>query len=332
MTMSMRKIRKTVGNRVRCFPGRAARVFGSCVLGAALLWGCGGGAQGLEREVSMDGKYYISNARVRLGVDLERGGSIFFFSDAQGRNLLNHADEGRFVQQSYYGRPDGSLWNGQPWAWNPIQGGGWRGEKAPILLQEDTPEGLHIVSRPVHWASGEPVAACRMEEEIALDSTIAHIRYTFYNTEAGAETHPATHQELPAVFVDADLPFMVYYAGDRPWTDDTLTRVVPGWPNEEHIRTEHWAAYTDSTGWGIGVYTPGTPVSTAYRFPGDGRTGPQGSACSYFAPVRTFAIERGMVFSYDVYLTIGTEEQIRRRFYSLYRQREAADRPDGRIP
>lgn len=262
-------------------------------------------------------KYYITNGQVRLGVDLARGGSIFYFSGARGRNLLNHADEGRFIQQSYYGEPDGSDWHGKPWVWNPIQGGGSNGEKARILsfgIEDDT---LRIVSQPVHWASGRPVAEAEMEARITMTGDIAHIRYTLRNTGEGATDHPAAHQELPAVFADFDLPYMVYYGGEKPWTGDTLTRVVPGWPNEEHTRTEEWGAYADSTGWGIGVYTPGTPLCTAYRFPGDGVGGPDGGACSYFAPVRTFAVLKDMTFRYDVYLSEGKVGDMRAAFDSI---------------
>ena len=149
---------------------------------------------------------------------------------------------------------------------------------------------------------------------------MAHIHYIFRNTGENAKDHPATNQELPAVFVDANLPYLTYYGGKSPWTDDSLTIVIPGWPNETHTRTEEWAAYTDSTQWGIGVYTPGTTVSTAYRFAGDGTTGPQGSACSYFAPVRTFAVTKGLVFEYDVFLYIGTVSEIRKAFKQVYQK------------
>lgn len=264
--------------------------------------------------------YYIDNGTIRLGVDLERGGSIFYFAESvTKRNVLNHADEGRFIQQSYYGEPDSSIWVNQPWVWNPIQGGGCHGEKARILKQTFDETGINIVSEPVHWASGMAISDAEMEEIITMKGRMAHIHYIFRNTGRNATNHPATHQELPAVFVDANLPNLIYYGGSSPWTGDSLKSVVPGWPNEEHIRTEEWAAYVDSTQWGIGVYTPGTSVSTAYRFSGDGTAGPEGSACSYFAPVRTFAITKDLIFEYDVYLYIGTISEIRKTFEGIYR-------------
>ena len=55
-----------------------------------------------KEKASEDGKMYIDNGKVRLGVDMQRGGSVFYFALSKNKtNLLNHFDEGRFVQQSY---------------------------------------------------------------------------------------------------------------------------------------------------------------------------------------------------------------------------------------
>ena len=265
------------------------------------------------------GKYYIDNGQIRLGIDLDRGGSIFYFALSTNQvNLLNHADEGRFIQQSYYGESDGSTWGGKPWVWNPIQGGGSNGLKAKVLRQELGTNALRVISEPVHWGYGTPMPELEMEEEILLCQEVARIRYTFRNTSTNATDHPAAHQELPAVFVDAAYPIMVYYKGDKPWTGAELTRVTLGWPNEYHIRNEEWAAYVNTNSYGLGVYTPGTPESTAYRYLPEGpqrdKTGPQAAACSYFAPIRTLAITRGLTFQYELYLRIGTIEDIRQTF------------------
>lgn len=68
-------------------------------------------------------RVYIDNGQVKLGVDRDRGACIGYFSESSPeRNLLNHYDTGRFVQQSYYGDADGSTWAGNPWHHNPVQG------------------------------------------------------------------------------------------------------------------------------------------------------------------------------------------------------------------
>lgn len=90
---------------------------------------------------------YINNGIVQLGVDMDRGGAVFHFSEVNTkRNLLNHADEGRFIQQSYYGEADGADWNGQSWVWNPIQGGDVA-ERKPGLFLRRLPRTVFASSR-----------------------------------------------------------------------------------------------------------------------------------------------------------------------------------------
>jgi hypothetical protein len=260
------------------------------------------------------GYAYIDNGIVRIGVDMSKGGCIFYFAESSTkRNLMNHHDAGRFMQQSYYGEPDPTI----NWRWNPIQGG-CNGVFGRIISKEITKSKIHIISEPVAWGSGKRVTQCQMEEEITLSGKMAHIHFTFYNTGNGAIDHPSTMQEVPAVFVDYNLPNLVFYNGDKPWTNAELTYKVPGFPNEGYLRNEEWAAYVDNKHWGIGVYTPGTPGSTNYRYKGDGSTGDTGDACSYFAPLRTFAVTKGMVFDYDVYMCIGDINDIRAAFYALH--------------
>lgn len=273
-------------------------------------------------EEGMEKSTYINNGVIQLGVDMSRGGAIFHFSEVNTkRNLLNHVDEGRFVQQSYYGESDGSDWNGTPWVWNPIQGGGSRGQKAPVTYSKIEPTALEIYSTPVLWASGVLESNCQMREKISLQGRVAYIRYMMINRGPTAKDHPSTQQEVPAVFADWDLPNYVFYGGDKPWTNDELTSVLPprldlGGTNKEYSRTEHWAAYVDDNGWGVGVYTPGAVLSTTYRF-GSGPGGPKLGSCSYFAALRVFGIKEGGVYEYDVYMMIGTLEEMRAEFYKI---------------
>ena len=77
---------------------------------------------------------YLDNGAIRIGVDRSRGAAIGFLAlSSDRRNLLNHHDEGRFIQQSYYGDPDGSMWEKKPWVYNPVQGGSYKGEDARTL-------------------------------------------------------------------------------------------------------------------------------------------------------------------------------------------------------
>ncbi len=267
---------------------------------------------------------FLDNGTVRLGVNHSEGAAIGWFSESRsGENLLNYYDQGRYLQQSWYGDPDGSDWNGKPWVWNPVQGGGWRGEKAKTLTFETpSPTTLTSSSEPRHWATGAPVPEVRFEQRIELKGNLAEIRFRM--TYSGEQSHAPRHQELPAVFVNDRLSQLAHYEGDAPWTGGELTRSQPGWPNERREIDEHWAAWVDpKTGKGIGVFVPIADTVTCYRF---GKPGGKG-ACSYLAPVKTMAITPGFQFEYRVWLTIGTVEEIRARFAKLHAGLEKPKQP-----
>ncbi len=271
----------------------------------------------IHKAFSFDSQEYLSNGIIKIGLDMTAGGSIFYFADSTGRNLLNHYDKGRFIQQSYYGKKDGSMWTDKPWCWNPIQGGGYNTNDNPKILDFYRNDNfMRVKSVPKHWATGEDVNDAVMISEIVLKENVAHVHFIF-NYNGKDDTHPVKHQELPAVFVDAALKNLVFYENEKPWNNEKLTKVVPGWPNETQKVTENWAAYIDDNDWGIGIYSPGIDIFTTYRYKGNGEDGPKGSACSYFAPVGSFRILPKSTFEYDVFITIGHISEIRERFYRI---------------
>lgn len=270
-----------------------------------------------DDPTGVKGARYITNGKIQIGVDPARGGTIFHFSEAATKkNLVNHYDEGREIQQSYYGWADGSKWNGTEWVWNPVQGGSWDGVKGKIITDESTATSIYIQSVPVLWASSQYADDCLMTEEITLEGDVAHIKFSF--KYSGSKTGTNRHQELPAFFVDWELKNFVWYAGSAPWTGGALSSYVPDRldqtnKNEYKDIPEGWAAYVNDEGWGIGIMSPVASQCTLYRF-GAGPGGAKQSSCSYLAPIKAMKITPGWTFSYDVFLTIGTKEQIRERF------------------
>jgi hypothetical protein len=265
---------------------------------------------------------YLDNGVVRIGIDKSRGACIGYLAESKTkRNLLNNHDEGRFIQQSYYGRPDGSKWNGKPWVYNPVQGGYAKGKSSRLLKFSRDKKKKTISARvePLSWASGIACPEALMGVTISLEGPLARVRFRMDYT--GKDQSVVRDQEMPAVFVDAELPNLVYSESGK------LKRRVPGWPNERGKASENWVAYLDDKDWGIGIYTPGTETFTCYRFKGDGKTGPTGSACSYVAPLRRFSLQKGLAVDYEVFLTIGSLAEIRKRFASL--RRKAAPGPEA---
>ena len=298
----------------------------SPILAAMLL--CGpGNAQDKKKEKTGRQWEYLDNGRVRVGIDKSRGACIGFFAEsATGRNLLNHYDEGRFIQQSYYGAADGSKWNGKPWVYNPIQGGHHKGKRSRLLEfnRDNKKKTISAKIQPLSWASGVSCPEAIMGVTISLDGPLAKIRFRMDYT--GKDQSVVRDQEMPAVFVDAELPNLVYSENGK------LKRRVPGWPNQRGKATENWVAYLDDKDWGIGICTPGTETFTCYRFKGDGKTGPTGSACSYVAPLRRFSLQKGLSVDYEVILTIGSLAEIRERFASLRRELPARKPSPKREP
>jgi hypothetical protein len=256
---------------------------------------------------------FLDNGQVRLGVKKTSGAGIGWFSaSGSPRNLINDWDHGRLVQQSYYGQTDGSRWDKQPWRWNPVQGGDWRGHAARVLELNLGTNSLYARTLPKHWASGADLPEVTMEEWITLTGKVAHVR--FQMTYAGTNVHPVNSQEVPAFFAQPDLDTLILYEGNQPWAGAPLQRSKPGWPNEGRRITEHWAAYVDTNDFGVGAFVPVADEITCYRF-GDGRR--EHGACSYFAPLVKFAITPGKVFAYDLFITLGKSGEIRKSFRDI---------------
>ena len=266
---------------------------------------------------------YLDNGTLRIGIDKSRGACIGYFAmSATGRNLLNNRDEGRFIQQSYYGAPDGSKWNGKPWVYNPVQGGHWKGKKSRLLefIRDKKQQTISARVEPLSWASGAACPEALMGVQVSLEGAMARIGFDMHYT--GKNQSMVRDQEMPAVFVDAGLSNLVYTENGK------LKRRVPGWPNERGRAPENWVAYLDKEDWGIGIYTPGTEIFTCYRFKGNSERGPKGSACSYVAPLRRFSLQKGTKIDYEVFLTIGSINEIRTRFTSLKKRLNGqADKP-----
>ena len=255
---------------------------------------------------------FLENDQLRVGLLRSHGGAIGHLSLQGSRdNLLNHYDHGRLVQQSYYGDEDRSKWAEKPWRYNPVQGGDYRGSASRVDQFKSTGTTAYARTTPRHWATGELLKECVMEQWVELHGPLVHARYRF--TYSGSHAHGPRHQETPAVFVAPRLKTLVTYVGEKPWSGGALTRRAPGWPNESVRLDENWAAWLDDDGNGVGIYVPGAPEGTCYRYRGG-----DGSDCSYVAPLRTFAIKPGLDFSYRAFLTAGDVATIRERFRSIY--------------
>lgn len=249
---------------------------------------------------------YLDNGHVRLGVNLNAGACIGWFSaSGSSDNLLNAYDVGRYVQQSYYGDEDGSDWNGKPWRYNPVQGGSWKNAPAEVIESKTDATSFYAKTKPRHWATGAFTSECVMEEWLSLDGRQARLKFKM--TYTGAKEHKARHQELPALFVTPKLDTLVFVNAEKQ-----RTRLQPGFPNEYIRVSEPWCAWVDASDNGLGLYMPHATQATCYRV----RNGNRGD-CSYLAPIQTFALKPGLVFEYEVVLMPGSLEEMQAVFAKL---------------
>jgi hypothetical protein len=246
---------------------------------------------------------YLDNGHIRLGVNLNAGACIGWFSASGSKeNLLNAYDVGRYVQQSYYGDEDGSDWNGKPWRYNPVQGGGWRNDPAVVLESkvDAAKHELYAKTRPRHWGTGKLLEEVTMEQWLRLDKGLARMKFRM--TYTGTQTHKARHQEIPALFVSPNLDTLVSCVV----RDGILAFKQPAFPNEILRFDEPWIAWVNDDDQGLGLWCPLTSEATSYRV----RNGNKGD-CSYVAPIQTFALKPGLVFEYETALMLGSVEEIR---------------------
>jgi len=270
---------------------------------------------GLVRAEPKDPFTYLENGIIRIGVDKSRGAAIGHLAlTKDNRNLLNHHDEGRFIQQSYYGDRDGSMWGRKPWSYNPVQGGSYKGEDSKTLVFRITGKELCAKVEPLHWASAKPCPEATMQEHIILDGAVAKIRMRLNYT--GPTQKADTHQEMPAMFVDYALPHLMFIRNGELVKPAPVMLGKDLKPEQIHY-TGGWLAFVDDRNFGIGIHTPGTNMAVTYRHRGRNDPGPAGSACSYVAPIRQFPLTQNLTVDYEFHLTIGSLDEIRARFDAL---------------
>ena len=259
---------------------------------------------------------YLDNGTVRIGVDLDIGGSITYLSrSGSAENLINSHDMGRQVQQSYYGGPDPygkahPAWRN--WPWNPIGSGDVYGHSSRVLQHENDGKTLHVELVPLQWALNNVPGECTFDTWITLDGAACLVRCRLTNHRSDRTFYPAHGQELPAVYTTGKYHRLFTFDGPSPFTGAPLRHVENAGPPWAFWKaTENWAALVDDQGWGLGVVHPGV-----YAFMGGfhgkpGKGGPKDNPTGYIAPSRSEILDQNVVYEYRYALVLGKLEAIR---------------------
>jgi hypothetical protein len=268
---------------------------------------------------------YLDNGTIKIGIDTSRGATITYLSQSgSSRNVINYADLGREVQQSYYSGPIpfmGGYYNGSDWGWNPVAAGDTNNNRSTVLEYSNNGTTIYTRIIPKQWALDDVDSECTMEKWITISGNIVHVQCQLVNTRTdGTTQYEARHQELPAVYTTADLYRQFAYTGSSPFTSGGLTQITNSGPPWEYINaTENWIANVDGSNWGLGVFTPGAQ-HTVMGFYGSHDTSPPGnptsSSTGYIAPLRSEILDYNITYNYEFYLILDSLTNIRSYVYS----------------
>ena len=279
--------------------------------------------------------YYLRGDRYTVGIRLNWGGGICYIADSENpipgmENLINQADTGRLVQQSYYGTParegytPGSF-NNAVWSYNPVQGGDQYQNHSRIIDIEVTDTAVYVKSQPQDWSLDNQITPSYMENTYTLCD--GYIRVDNRFVDFSGWEHPYSHQELPAFYTVSYLDRFVWYGGSKPWTGDALSARddLNFWGDPKYSadcqfymresNTETWCAWVSSADdYGIGLYVPNIDLLYAGRHMYNGSKDAHNGACSYVAPINRLQMVSFTPITYSYIMACGSTEQIRAIF------------------
>jgi hypothetical protein len=274
--------------------------------------------------------FELKNEYLHLKQDLTRGGSISFISKAgTTRNIVNIHDEGRYIQQSYYAgnslnrQSEGQSPSWSPWPWNPIQGGDYARNRAPIITSEKTATSLYVKCTPMLWDMNNKPAEATMEQWTTIEGNVIRVKnkLTSFRTDNLYGENILRDQEIPAVYPVSALKNLYSYFGSSPWTNAPMDNpavvfLSSGFWGRYNTVTEKWMAFVDDNQWGIGVYSP---AATKFLAGMSGSAGGEATSAStsYISPVRQERLMKNSVMEYEYFLVVGTLSEIRTKIYQI---------------
>jgi uncharacterized repeat protein (TIGR01451 family) len=250
---------------------------------------------------------YLDNGVIRLGVDLDKGGTITYLaaSGPAGVNVINSHDFGRGVQQSYYAQPVNP---GDP-PWNPNAAGDSYGNISPVLEQSNDGQTIYTKTTPLQGPLNNVPCECTIEQWITLDGNSVQVHNRLTNARSNHTQYDAYGQHEPNVSTNGTFWRLFTYNGNSPYTGGQLTQI--GGPGSAFAATERWAALVDDSGFGLGVFTAFTTqfVGGFVGTPGSG--GPSDSQNGYITPGTIENLDWNIVYEYDYALVLGMLDEIR---------------------
>ncbi|MBO5758382.1 MAG: hypothetical protein J6S28_11865, partial [Clostridia bacterium] len=249
-------------------------------------------------------------------------------------NMCNKHDEGRLIQQSYYGvfyyadqYVEGGYQGVEGVAYNPVQGGDVNKRDSRIIDFKIEKDRIYIKAQPLDWPLKESYTPSYMENEYVVKDEYIEVFNRF--TDFSGWTHPVLDQELPAVYTVNCFDTFVWYDGGKPWTGDALSTITD-WSNVDlntnksshyiqlkEPNTETWFAMINGEAqYGLGIYVPNVDrvLTMRYLSGQKGSSDAKGNPCSYISPLNRIAFKSFEPIEYSYLMVAGNLEEIREVF------------------
>jgi hypothetical protein len=288
----------------------------------------------LASWVSAEDLLTIENVSVKVGIDREKGGAITWLSSGSyPQNIVNIADPGRLIQQSYYaGRSldrtsEGQSKSWSPWTWNPIQGGGvgsagGKGTWSRVIGFEKKENALYSETVPKLWDMPDEDADAVMRQWTTLEANMPGVVSVQCEIQTmrregdrwgEAKLRP---QEVPACYFTRNFEAVRSYLGEGKWRTEHQ-RPGPPWGRATPPRKA--MAMFEPSGQGVAVFSPTSGVSWNFGPHGGGLSDdPTDGPCMHVAPIDRVLLGHNSTFRYRYWLIVGNENEIALRLDALW--------------
>ena len=280
-------------------------------------------------------RIFIENKRVRLGIDLNLGGSIVYLAETGGQNMVNNYDTGRQIQTALYSGPVPYTTNGKSppaaWpylGWNPVQSGDYYNHSSRVLDYKQDSTHLYVKTIPMQWPFNNEPAECVMEHWIELKDNVVQVRSRSVLSRPDTTQYDARPQEVPAMYLNAPYARLVAYEGDQPFTNATPTELRIVNTAEVRTATENWVAMLNSNGRGVGLFQAGQPRFNIGFFGNPGNGGEFDGPTAYAGATPTAVLDYNAAYEAGYSLILGTLTDIRQ---FVYNQPQPTPKPDFRF-
>lgn len=274
----------------------------------------------------------LENGTAKVGIDRSKGGAITWLSwSSHPGNIVNLADPGRLIQQSYYAgasldrRAEGQSKHWSPWPWNPIQGGGvasWARVKEFKRLDDHT---LYAETVPKLWDMPNEEAAALMRQWTAFEpgmSDVVVVRCEFISQRATHDrwgpVRPGS-QEVPACYFTRNFSIAKSYLGNRRWRVEPPPPLGPPWGLAQPPLNA--MAFFDANGAGVAVFSPTVSLPWAFGPHGSKSTDdPLAGPCMYVAPRDSVSLANDSIYRFRYWLVVGPQAELAARLDDLLKK------------